>query len=70
MEVHLKLVIFGGRKKLKCVDIRKTSLNWGYLIDGVGHRVASRGGYISCPPKRKVSLKRPFAPKMSNKGLK
>ena len=53
MEVHLTLVIFGGGKKLKCVDIRKTSLNWGYLIDGVGHRVASRGDTFPVLQKEK-----------------
>ena len=62
MEVHLKLVIFGGRKKLKCVDIRKTSLNWGYLIDGVGHRVASRGGIHFLSSKKKSVFEKAFCP--------
>ena len=51
-------------------SLKKNSSNppsWG----GRG-RGASRGGggIHPLPSKRKVSLKRPFAPKMSNKGLK
>ena len=42
------------------------------IVLALHHRDASRGGGDASPAlkKKKMSLKRPFAPKMSNKGLK
>jgi len=44
--------------------------NYRPFADYAGAHLGGGGGIHPLPSKRKVSLKRPFAPKMSNKGLK